>query len=127
MTVGILALLATVAASVRHRRRNFQAALPQRISSLNNLELTCIMTIEQSYSHFLTLTGEPAAAAMLTLAVAQNSQPSESEWLTAKELSARLGISISSVYRRIADGTLPEPTRIGRLVRWRNDGQYLQA
>ncbi len=29
------------------------------------------MTIEQSFSHFLALTGEPGAAATLTLAVAQ--------------------------------------------------------
>lgn len=42
----------------------------------------------------------------------------ESTLLTPKELAELLGVSIRSIWRRINDGTIPEPVRIGRLVRW---------
>jgi len=41
---------------------------------------------------------------------------SEAEYLTAAEAAARLGISLRTVRRRIADGSLPS-VRIGRAVR----------
>ncbi|MEC9267463.1 MAG: helix-turn-helix domain-containing protein [Pseudomonadota bacterium] len=44
--------------------------------------------------------------------------------MTEKYLSFRTvmeiyGVSRSTVYRRVADGTLPQPIRIGKLVRFR--------
>ena len=33
-------------------------------------------------------------------------------------VAAILGISRTSVWRRVADGTLPKPIRIGGLTRW---------
>lgn len=38
--------------------------------------------------------------------------------LKAEDLAELLGISLRSVWRRIADGSVPKPVRIGRLVRW---------
>lgn len=38
--------------------------------------------------------------------------------LTAREVGAILRISQASIYRRLADGTLPKPMKLGRLVRW---------
>ena len=42
----------------------------------------------------------------------------EKTLLTAKDLAELLGVSLRSVWRRISDGTVPKPVRIGRLVRW---------
>lgn len=41
------------------------------------------------------------------------------KYLTFPELMARLKIGRSSVYRRIADGTLPAPIKIGHLRRFK--------
>lgn len=38
--------------------------------------------------------------------------------LTAREVGAILRISQASIYRRLADGTLPKPMKVGRLIRW---------
>jgi excisionase family DNA binding protein len=38
--------------------------------------------------------------------------------LTAEDLAELLGVSLRSIWRRINDGTVPKPVRIGRLVRW---------
>lgn len=38
--------------------------------------------------------------------------------LTIHDLAALLQMSVMSVRRRWADGTLPPPHRIGKLVRW---------
>lgn len=40
-------------------------------------------------------------------------------YLTYRELCDWLKLSQSSIYRRIKDGTLPEPIRLGHLVRFR--------
>ncbi|MEP0941208.1 MAG: helix-turn-helix domain-containing protein [Rhizobiaceae bacterium] len=41
------------------------------------------------------------------------------KYLTYNELMGLLGLCKSSVYRRIADGTLPKPIKIGHLRRFR--------
>lgn len=41
------------------------------------------------------------------------------KYLTYKEVMAIYGISRSTVYRRIADGTLPVPIQIGKLRRFK--------
>jgi excisionase family DNA binding protein len=38
--------------------------------------------------------------------------------LTAREVAAFLQISQPTLYRRIADGTLPKPVKLGSLSRW---------
>jgi predicted DNA-binding transcriptional regulator AlpA len=87
------------------------------------------MNVESDYLRFLKLTGSPEAAATLVLAAVApaSSTTTVKGWLTAKDLSDHLGISVRSIYRRVSDGTLPQPTRIGRLVRWSPDGLDLQA
>lgn len=40
-------------------------------------------------------------------------------YLTYHDLTERLGIAKSSVHRRIADGTLPKPIKIGKLSRFK--------
>ena len=41
------------------------------------------------------------------------------EFLTIEEVCNYTGLSKSSVRRRVADGTFPEPTKFGRLIKWR--------
>jgi len=41
------------------------------------------------------------------------------KYLTFPELMARLKIGRSTIYRRIADGTLPKPVKIGHLRRFK--------
>ncbi|MCB1439942.1 MAG: AlpA family phage regulatory protein [Nitratireductor sp.] len=38
--------------------------------------------------------------------------------LTMHEVTAMLRISPASLYRRVADGTLPKPLKLGHLSRW---------
>lgn len=38
--------------------------------------------------------------------------------LTARESAATLQISIPTFWRRVADGTVPRPVKIGALSRW---------
>lgn len=38
--------------------------------------------------------------------------------LTAREVAAALQVSLPTFYRRIADGTVPKPLKIGALSRW---------
>ncbi len=38
--------------------------------------------------------------------------------LTAKECAAALGVSLPTFYRRIADGSIPKPMKIGALSKW---------
>lgn len=38
--------------------------------------------------------------------------------LKAKEVAATLNISVASLYRRMADGTLPKPVKLGGTSRW---------
>ena len=41
------------------------------------------------------------------------------KYLTIKDVMERLNLGRSSVYRRIADGTLPAPIQIGHLRRFK--------
>lgn len=38
--------------------------------------------------------------------------------LTAREVAASLRMSVPTLYRRMADGTLPKPVKLGGLSRW---------
>lgn len=38
--------------------------------------------------------------------------------LTAREVGSLLRISQASLYRRMADGTIPKPVKLGSLSRW---------
>lgn len=38
--------------------------------------------------------------------------------LNVREVAGILGISIPSVWRRVSDGTLPRPLKLGGLSRW---------
>ena len=44
--------------------------------------------------------------------------PASTQTLDATELATLLGVTVRSVWRRRADGTLPSPIKIGRSVRW---------
>ena len=74
------------------------------------------MSITDQYIEFLALTGSPEAAASLVLAAAQ---PATAEFLALSEVGAMLGCSPRTVRRRVDDGTLPPPIKIGRLSKWR--------
>jgi len=43
----------------------------------------------------------------------------EPQLLTARDVSALLNIGVSSVWRKVKDGKLPQPIRIGGSTRWR--------
>lgn len=43
----------------------------------------------------------------------------EKQLLTVREVAALLGLGVSSVWRNVKRGTLPEPVRIGGATRWR--------
>ncbi len=47
-------------------------------------------------------------------------------YLTYHDLTERLGIGKSSVHRRIADGTLPKPIKIGKLSRFK-ESELIEA
>lgn len=38
--------------------------------------------------------------------------------LKAREVAEMLNISVTSIYRRMADGTIPRPIKLGQLSRW---------
>lgn len=38
--------------------------------------------------------------------------------LTAREVADSLRMSVPTLYRRMADGTLPKPVKLGGLSRW---------
>jgi predicted DNA-binding transcriptional regulator AlpA len=42
----------------------------------------------------------------------------EPDYLTLNDVAAKLGISPKTVRRRILDGSIPEPQRIGNKLRW---------
>lgn len=44
--------------------------------------------------------------------------------LTAKECAAFLRVSLPTFYRRVADGTIPKPVKLGQLSRWRRSTLY---
>ncbi len=39
--------------------------------------------------------------------------------LSLRDVTAELGLSAATIYRHVAARTFPEPTRIGKNVRWR--------
>lgn len=41
------------------------------------------------------------------------------EYLTVKDVAARLTIRVSTVWRQVKHGTLPKPVRFGGDTRWR--------
>ena len=43
---------------------------------------------------------------------------SKSRLLSDKEVANIIGCSRATVWRRVADGTLPQPLKIGNLTRW---------
>ena len=40
--------------------------------------------------------------------------------LSRRQLQDLLGVSRTTLYRMLADGSLPEPVRLGRLLKWRS-------
>ena len=38
--------------------------------------------------------------------------------LTAREAAPLLGVSVPTFWRRVADGTIPKPIKLGALSRW---------
>lgn len=42
-------------------------------------------------------------------------------YLTPEEVMNRLNITRSTLYRRVSDGTLPEPLKLGHLRRFKED------
>ena len=48
--------------------------------------------------------------------------------LTIKEVAAYLNVSVRTLERELSAGTFPQPVRIGRLRRWRQEDidQYLE-
>lgn len=42
-------------------------------------------------------------------------------YLTPEEVMNRLNITRSTLYRRVSDGTLPEPLKLGHLSRFKED------
>lgn len=47
------------------------------------------------------------------------------KYLTFRELGALLSVGRSSIYRRIEDGTLPKPIKLGKLVRFRHSEVHI--
>ncbi|QJD16574.1 helix-turn-helix transcriptional regulator [Paracoccus sanguinis] len=43
----------------------------------------------------------------------------EPQLLTARDVSALLNIGVSSVWRKVKEGNLPQPVKIGGSTRWR--------
>ena len=41
--------------------------------------------------------------------------------LRRPEVEGQTGLSRSSIYRKIAEGSFPRPVRIGRAVRWKSE------
>lgn len=71
--------------------------------------------IEDRFHHFLKLTGEPTAAAVLVLIEATQTA-ALNEMLTVDEAAARLGVHASTVRKRIKEKALPTQ-RVGRAIR----------
>jgi predicted DNA-binding transcriptional regulator AlpA len=67
---------------------------------------------------------DPVPAKNTEIATATKSHGHPMTWtgpdplLTAKEAMAELGLSRASFYRRIDDGTIPRPLRLGSVCRW---------
>jgi excisionase family DNA binding protein len=55
--------------------------------------------------------------------------PSGEFLLTVKQVAARLGMSVRTVWRRVGSGELPKPVQSGCLSRWPNSeiDAYLES
>ena len=42
----------------------------------------------------------------------------EQTLLSVQDVAKMLGVSVATVWRRVKDGTLPEPIRFGGVTRW---------
>lgn len=71
--------------------------------------------IEDRYAHFLRLTGEATAAAVLVLVEATQAA-ALNEMLTVEQAAARLGVHVSTIRKRIKEKALPTQ-RVGRAIR----------
>jgi excisionase family DNA binding protein len=71
--------------------------------------------IESTYNDFLKLTGEPIAAAMLTLAQVIEHKP-ESVAMSVKQAAKTMGVSEKTIYRLCEEGRLRHQ-KVGRAVR----------
>lgn len=71
--------------------------------------------IEDRFNHFLKLTGEPTAAAVLVLVEATQAA-ALNEMLTVEQAAARLGVHPSTIRKMIKAGTLPH-SRLGTAIR----------
>ena len=40
--------------------------------------------------------------------------------LSVKEIAAAYGCSVTTIWRRVSDGTLPKPIKIGGMSRWKS-------
>jgi excisionase family DNA binding protein len=71
--------------------------------------------IEPTYNEFLKLTGEPIAAAMLTLAQVIEQKP-DTVALSVKQAAKSMGVSEKTIYRLCEEGRLRHQ-KVGRAVR----------
>jgi excisionase family DNA binding protein len=44
--------------------------------------------------------------------------PTANQFLTVHEVAAMFGVSRATIWRRVQDGTLPQPVKIGRATRF---------
>ena len=75
--------------------------------------------IQKLYRQFLDVTGDPGAAALLTLAQVIEQKPQRVA-LTVKEAAASLGVSKNTIYRLCEEGLLRHQ-KLGRTVRIQPD------
>lgn len=71
----------------------------------------------ESYRHYLKLTGEPMAAAILAVGERLADEKPENA-LTPKQVAKRLGVSVGKIYELCDSGKL-RSQKIGRAVRIR--------
>jgi excisionase family DNA binding protein len=62
--------------------------------------------IEQLYSRFLSLTGEPLAASNLALAAVIAGERADEKPLTVRQAAERLAVSVDSIYAACESGDL---------------------
>ncbi|BBO32775.1 helix-turn-helix domain-containing protein [Lacipirellula parvula] len=112
---SILYLSDGSALSTRNRLRaggKSIVAVKAFLISMMPSELT--LMIEDRVRHYLRLTGEPTAAALV---LSESLQAGAlKEMLTVEQAAARLGVHVSTIRKRIRDGSLPHQ-RVGRSIR----------
>lgn len=60
-----------------------------------------------------------AAIANAASAPTENDDPTKTQLITDKQGALLLSCSTATWWRRVADGTMPQPLRIGSMTRWR--------